>query len=254
MDFDPAVSLRIINNERLRIAQGWAEHRELGGVLVATSADAPIPDLNCLEAFHTSEARIEGLLEIGFALLRAFDHQPAAHVTPLDRPRSVAKRLERRGLRVTDRWHTLVFRGDAASIPAAANIRVRRADPDDARTFAAVHGGGEKWVRRLSLVSALTAVNERGNTLYLAYIDDQPIATTHLLIDGTTAGIYAVGTLRSHRRKGAATALLAAAVRDALDAGCDVIGLRTLAGSDAERLYVRHGFALAHESRLWVAP
>ncbi|MEX0751046.1 MAG: GNAT family N-acetyltransferase [Dehalococcoidia bacterium] len=253
MAFDPVVSLRIINNERLRNAQGWAEHRDLGGVLAMTS-DAPIPDLNCLEAFNTTEAKLEGLLDIGFALLRAFDCDPAAQLTPLDRPKSVAKHLERRGLRATDRWHTMVFRGDVASIPVNPTIDVRRVEPDDVPLFVSLHAGGEKWVRRLSMSSTLAAINEPGNSFYLAYVEGQPVATTHLLVDGATAGIYAVGTQKAHRRQGIATTLLAAALRDAQAAGCDVIGLRTLAGSDAERLYRRHGFELAHESRLYETP
>jgi GNAT superfamily N-acetyltransferase len=253
MTFDPAVSLRVINNERLRHAQGWVEHRDLGGVLAATS-DAPIPDLNCLEAFNTTEAKLEGLLDIGFALLRAFDRDPAAHVTPLDRPKSVSKHLERRGLRATDRWHTLVFRGDPAAIPANRDIEVHVAGPDDAPAFAQINGGNERWARKLSLASALEGINDADNNFYLAVVDGQPVGTTQLLIDGATAGIYAVATLKAHRRSGVASALLAASVRDALAAGCDVIGLRTLAASDAERLYTRYGFELAHESRLWETP
>lgn len=255
MVFDPVVSLRIINNSRLREAQGWAEHRDLGGVLAVTS-DAPVADLNCLESFTTTEPRIGGLLDIGFSLLRAFDRDPAAHVTPLDRPKSLAKHLERRGLRATDRWHTLVYRGKRLDLPPGSQtaIEVRRADADDVTPFVQLHSGGERWVRRLSRASMLSALYEPGNVFYLAYVDGQPVGTTHLLVDGATAGIYAVGTMKSHRRKGVATALLATALGDALAAGCDVIGLRTLADSDAERLYTRHGFELAHESRLWASP
>jgi GNAT superfamily N-acetyltransferase len=251
MAFDAAVSLRIINNELLRQAQGWTEHRDLGGVLCATTPDAPIADLNCLQSFQASEGKIDGLLDIGFALLRAFDRDPAAHVTPLDRPRSISQHLERRGLQATDRWRTMVFRGDASSIVPAAGVQVRCIDADDVPAFATVHAAGEKWVRRMSLAATMQALNEPGNYFYLAYVEGQPVGSTHLLIDGVTAGIYAVGTSKAHRRKGVATSLLAAALRQALDAGCDVIGLRTLAGSDAERLYGHHGFELAHESRLW---
>jgi GNAT superfamily N-acetyltransferase len=253
MAFDPAVSLRIINNERLRRALSWAEHRDLGGVLAITS-DGPIPDLNCLEAFTTTEARLEGLLDIGFALLRAFDREPAAHLSPLDRPKNIAKHLERRGLRETLRTHAMVFRGDPESVPVNAEITVRHAEPDDATSWALINGGGERWARKLSLATVLEGVHHAGNYFYLAYVDGEPVGTTQLLIDGATAGIYAVATVKAHRRKGVATALLAAALRDALAAHCDVIGLRTVAGSDAERLYARFGFEIAHETRLWTTP
>src|SRR4051812_9562625 len=112
MKFDPAVSLRTINNERLRRSLGWGEYRDLGGALAFTS-DAPLPDLNRIESFTTDERRLEGLLDIGFALLRAFDCQPAVCVTPLDRPKSLSAALKKRGLVISETSVTMVFRGDA---------------------------------------------------------------------------------------------------------------------------------------------
>jgi GNAT superfamily N-acetyltransferase len=253
MPFDPVVSLRIINNERLRRAQGWAEHRDLGGAIAVTS-DAPLGDLNCIEAFSTSEARVEGLLDIGFALLRAFDREPAARVTALDRPKSLAKRLERRGLRVTTVSNALVFRGDTAAVPISPNIEVRRAEPEDAPAFVQINSGGERWVKRLLTSATMDAMSDPANFFYLAYVGGEPVATTQMLVDGRTAGIYAVATLRPHRRQGIAATLLSRALLDATGANCDVIGLRTIAGSDAERLYTRLGFDLAHETRLYEAP
>ena len=254
MPYDPAVSLRIINNARLREAQGWCEHRDLGGALVITS-DAPVEDLNCLEGFTTDDRHVESLLDVGFSLLRAFDRAPAAHVTPLDRPESLGERLQRRGLRATDHWSTMAFAGHADTIRANDDVEVRIASPDDARTFANVHGAGDEgWVRKMSLSSTLTGMQEPCNTFYIAYLEGQPVGVTHLICDEGTAGIYAVGTLRAHRRRGVATALMVRAVHDAQAAGCDVIGLRTLAGGDAERLYAALGFVPAHQSVLWTTP
>jgi len=47
---------------------------------------------------------------------------------------------------------------------------------------------------------------------------------------------------RRARRRGVATALLAAAERSALDAGRTLLVLDTVTGSDAERLYARQGW------------
>jgi GNAT superfamily N-acetyltransferase len=253
MDFDPAVSLRIVNNERLRNAQGWAEYRDLGGVL-ALSSDAPVDALNCLEAFTTTEAKLEGLLDIGFSLLRAFDRSPAVHLTPLDRPKSVRRHLERRGLVCSERSLGMRFAGDAAAMRTNPDLRVRRAEPDDARTFADVHSDGLAWVRRLSLPSTLFGMHEEGNTFYIGYLEGRAVGTTHLLRDGQTAGIYGVVTAKSFRRRGVASTLVAEAVRDALDAGCDVIGLRTVEVGAGARLFPSLGFAPAHETALWSSP
>ncbi len=252
MAFDAALALRMITNGRRRNAQG-CEWYDLRGALAVTS-DAPIADLNCLNGFTTNERNIESLLDIGFALLRAFDRDPAAEVTPLDRPRSLVERLQRRRMTITSRHTWMAFRGDAPAISTNPAVEVRVAEPDDVRTFATLHGGSEAWVRRMSLSSTMAGMLDPANTYYLAYLEGRAVATLHLLRDGATAGIYAVGTAKAHRRKGVSSTLLARAIADAQAAGCDVVCLSTDAGGDAERLYTNLGFARAFESELWTAP
>ena len=253
MTYDAAVALRMVNNDNLRGAQGWCEFRDLRGALAVTS-DASIPDLNSLLDFRTDERHIESILDVGFALLRAFDCPPVARITPLDEPPSLADRLAARGLRPSERRSWMVFVGDPAAIRVDAEIDVRIAGPDDAATFAAVHAGGEKWLKRLSLQTTLTAMIEEGNTFYIGYVEGQPGAVCHLLRDGATAGIYAVSTLKPLRRRGICSTLIARAITDARAAACDVICLSTVSDGEAERLYQHLGFERAFESVLWSAP
>jgi GNAT superfamily N-acetyltransferase len=93
---------------------------------------------------------------------------------------------------------------------------------------------------------------EPGNTFYLGCIDGQPVATLQLLRDGSTAGIYAVGTMKAHRRHGISTTLIARAIRDAQADGCDVVYLSTDAGGYAETLFAKLGFERVFESQVWV--
>jgi len=253
MTYDPLVALRMINNNRLRNAQGWCEFRDLRGALAATS-DAPIPALNSLGDFSTDERNIDSVLDVGFALLRAFDCEPAAEVTPLDRPPTVTDHLHARGLRPSSTRAWMVFRRDPAAIRSNADVDVRIAAPDDAATFAAIHGGNEKWVKRLSLSTTLTGMHEEGNTFYIGYLEGQPAGVCHLLRDGATAGIYAAATLKPLRRRGVCSTLVARATADAQAAGCDVICLSTAADGDAERLYQHLGFERSFESTLWTTP
>ena len=252
MAFDAALALRMITNSRLRTAQGWGEYRDLQGAVCVTSG-APISALNSLGDFTTNERNIDSLLDIGFALLRAFDCPPAAETTPLDRPTTITGHLRRRGLTVESRRSWMVHPGDASSIATNASVEVRVAEPDDARTFAAIHGRTEAWVKRLSLSATLSGMLEHGNTFYLGCIDGQPVATLHLLRDGSTAGIYAASTMRSQRSQGICSTLIARAVANARAAGCDVVCLSTDAGGYAEGLYAKLGFVRAFESELWVA-
>jgi GNAT superfamily N-acetyltransferase len=252
MTFDAALALRMITNARLRTAQGWGEYRDLGGALVVTS-DAPIAGLNCISDFATDEHGVESLLDLGFALLRAFDCAPAAELTPLDRPATIAAHLEQRGLQREGGRSWMAFRGDAAAIAKNADVDVRVAEPDDARTFAALHGGADSWVKRLSLSTTLSGMLEPGNTFYLGCLDGQPVGTLHLLVDGPTAGIYAVGTAKAHRRRGVSTTLMARAIRDAQAGGCDLVCLSTDGGGYAETLYAKVGFERTFSSEMWMA-
>ncbi len=251
MAFDAALALRMITNSRLRTAQGWGAYRDLGGALAVTS-DAPIADLNCLGDFSVPERALDALLDVGFALLRAFDREPAAELTPLDRPKTIATHLAARGLRREGGRSWMAFRGDAASLGTNPDVAIRTAQPEDAREFAALHGGRERWVRVLSLSTTLGAMLDPGNTFYLGCIEGQPVATLHLLRDGATAGIYAVGTARAHRKRGISTTLMARAIADAQSAGCDLICLSTDTGGYAESLYAKQGFERVFESELWV--
>ncbi len=163
----------MLTNDRIRCAQGWCQYRDLGGALCATS-DGPIPELNALRDFTTDDDRIEGMLDIGFALLRAFDCPPAAEITPLDRPPSLERRLRDRTLVQRSARTWMRFAGDEVAIRTNPDVRIRIAGLDDIPAFAQVHGGSDRWVRRTSQQSTLTAMHDGGSTFYIAYLDGQP--------------------------------------------------------------------------------
>ncbi len=249
MDFDADIALRMLANERLRLAHGWGDVRDLGDVRVVTS-DAPLAGRNCVEHIDCDESRVEAALDLGFALLRAFDRDAAVRVTPLDRPAVLSDRLLSRGLTVSSRASWMAHRGETPLITNGdGDIAV--AGPDDARAIAAALGRSTRWLRKLALSTTLHAMLEAGNTFYLARREGEVVGVTQLLVDGTTAGIYAVGTLRSFRRRGVASSLVARAIADARAAGCDLIYLSTDSDGDAERLYVRLGFRRMFESALY---
>jgi len=253
MDFDAAVARRMLNNRNLRITHGWGDIRDLRGALAVTS-DAPIAGLNSLHAFDVRERDLEALLDVGFALLRAFDRDPAVEVTPLDRPKTLRRRLARRRLSCASQGSWMAHDHAAPPIVLNQDVEVRLAEPDDIRAFASIVGGGAAWARRLCAATASNAMQQRGNYYYLGCLDGVPVSTLHLLVDGATAGVYAVNTLRAHRRKGVSSTVMARAIADARAAGCDVICLGCEANSTAERLYVKQGFERTFTSDLWTAP
>jgi GNAT superfamily N-acetyltransferase len=253
MDFDPATSLRILNNERLRRAHHWGDYVDLGGALALTS-DAPLEDMNCIESFATDRRHLESLLDIGFSLLRMYDRAPAVRLTPLDRPRGIEKVLRQRRLHEVERTVAMVYRRDD---PPQLNphVDVRIATPDDVITFRDIvaPASAPPWLRRMMRSAILSSMSQPWHTFYIGAIDGQPAGTLHLLCEGATAGIYAVATVRAQRGRGVQTALLARAVADARAAGCDLIALRTAPAGDARRLFEHVGFVPAHEQALWTA-
>jgi ribosomal protein S18 acetylase RimI-like enzyme len=256
MPFDPVTSLRIVNNQRLMRDTHRGQYRDLGGALALTS-DAPLPQWNCLEGFTTDAHRIDGLLDIGLALLRAFDQPPAVRLTPLDRPPGIDARLAQRGLVESRRETSFVFRGAAAAAKVNRQIQVKRAEPEDASVFASlgaqVNAPKEKWAKGFLLGAALANILEPAHAFYLAHDDGEPAGgALTVSADGVT-GIYSVATLRAHRRRGIGTALTVRAVTEAQAAGADIVCLECESGSDAMQLYASLGFEPAHEASLWTA-
>jgi ribosomal protein S18 acetylase RimI-like enzyme len=250
---DPAPARRIIDNRNLRTAHGWADVRDLHGAFASTS-DTPIPALSALRGFDVRERDVDALLDVGFALLRAFDRDPAVEVTPLDRPKSLRTRLAARRLAVAERGSWMRLRDDAPPIPVNSDVEVRLCGPEDARAFANTIGGNQTWLRRTAYATTVNAMQVAGNNFYLGCMNGEHVSTLHLQVDGPTAGIYAVGTARAHRREGIASTLMARAIADARAANCDLICLGTALDGYAESLYVRQGFERVFESELWITP
>ena len=255
MTYDPAISLRIINNQRLMRATHRGEYRDLGGALAITS-DAPIAAWNCIEAFTTDKQRIESLLDVGFGLLRAFDQPPAVRVTPLDRPVDIGSRLSQR--RLTQRAHmtSMFLRGDPVNPRSNSNIAVRVATPDDAVTYATVEaqvmGSKARWAKGFLLGAALANVLEENHTFYIAHAGEESIGTALVIRADDVAGLYSFSTLKAHRGNGVATTLAARAIADARRDGALLICVECETDSSSMRLFAALGFETAHESSLWV--
>lgn len=79
-------------------------------------------------------------------------------------------------------------------------------------------------------------------SFFVAYDPAAPAACSLSIYEAGIAGIYAVATVPAHRRKGLASALLSHAAAEAARNGYTKLGLQTVCGSDAERLYSGAGF------------
>ncbi len=103
------------------------------------------------------------------------------------------------------------------------------------------------WCRRLLGVGfPMSAAAE----LFLSSHEGRAVAVAGVARIGTIAGIYAVGTRHAHRRRGAATAAVSAALDHHLSAGAQWFGL--LSAPQAEPFYAGFGFVVVDHAAVWL--
>lgn len=87
---------------------------------------------------------------------------------------------------------------------------------------------------------------------YVGYADGQPVAASALLVTGTVAGVYWVGTVGGYRGRGFGEAMTWHVIREGVAAGCRVA---TLQASDMGRpIYERMGFHFIAGYKTFVRP
>lgn len=91
-----------------------------------------------------------------------------------------------------------------------------------------------------SLVPPLACASDPGLALLVGYVDGRPAASAFLFVVGDVAGITGVATVPAYRRRGLATALTWAAVREGATRGCTCATLAALGAS--YDLYRKMGF------------
>jgi ribosomal protein S18 acetylase RimI-like enzyme len=75
---------------------------------------------------------------------------------------------------------------------------------------------------------------------YIGYVDGQPVASSALIATDGTAGVWSVGCVPSHRRRGLGEAMTWHAARRGAAMGCDIANLQ--ASEMGKPIYERMGF------------
>jgi GNAT superfamily N-acetyltransferase len=137
----------------------------------------------------------------------------------------------------------------------AAGITVRVIGNHEAALWARVSAEG--WAvdqpEMFDFLSSLMAVNaERGDFVaFLAEHDGEPAAAGGLGIAHGVAMFAGAATIPSKRNLGLQHALLAARLKHAKTAGCDLAMMGALPGSSSQRNAERHGFRIAYTRIKW---
>ena len=170
-------------------------------------------------------------------------------------------RLADRGFRpveLTSVMYQPVARPDGRE--GAGGPRVREcsvaAGSTDAATYAdtaaegwSTEGGPELagFVRGYAVITAAA----RGVRTFLAEVDGRPVAAAALAVHDGVALLAGASTVPAWRGRGAQAALLAARLRAATDAGCDLAVMGALPGSASQRNAERAGFRIAYTRIKW---
>jgi GNAT superfamily N-acetyltransferase len=145
---------------------------------------------------------------------------------------------------------TLVMTAPAVRAPAVPpGLELRLLGPDElarAAELAFAVGGDEHEATRQFLHRRAAWHRDlvaRGAAQFWGAFDDRTLVGSLGLVRLGRLGRYQdVQTAPSHRRRGIAAALLSAAAGEAVRAGVEQLVIKTLSGSEAERVYERAGF------------
>ncbi|MGY2895470.1 GNAT family N-acetyltransferase [Deinococcus sp. UYEF24] len=149
--------------------------------------------------------------------------------------------LAERGYRLAQLLHVHArsMEGLPESSGAASGVRVRASPPDEfAALSARAFGPGNE------AIMARTAARP-STQFFAAELEGRPVAAAALSVFGRVAWLFSAATLPEFRGRGAQTALLAARLHAAKEAGALNAAVVTTPGSAIERNVQRAGFVLA---------
>jgi len=141
-------------------------------------------------------------------------------VTAGTEPCVTCERLHALGLRREPRrWHKLA-RGPGVVKAESDALHVERTEAADTNAIAGLLVNGFELPDAAVPLFAHAAQNSRWHAYVARGVEDEPYATLLMYAHAERAHLTLAGTDRRQRRRGAQRALIARAVRDALDLGC----------------------------------
>jgi len=217
--------------------------------VVMTDSGLPCDTFNivCRARWTEAEART-GIPPI----LAHYTHPFSWWLSPGDLPRNLGALLEEHGL--TQQESELMMFLELGSIAGAPPpLRIERVRTrEQLRDFAAVTAANwdppdEHVVRFFEQVAPAALRDDCPRRFFVGYAEDRAVAASQSTISGGTAGIYNVGTLAQHRRRGFGTAMTQWALLDAQRDGAVLAILH--AAPDGVSVYRRLGFRECGEIR-----
>ncbi len=146
-------------------------------------------------------------------------------LSPVAQPKTLSSTLERFGLKHYNNWMRLV-RPTADPPTTTTSLEVRRIGTEDARSYGRLVCWNFGWPESLEPWMAAT-VGRPNWTHYLAFENNRPVAGAAMFKKGHCAWLGFATTDEAFRGKGAQSRLIEMRIRDAADAGCDLVTMET---------------------------
>lgn len=146
-------------------------------------------------------------------------------LSPIAQPTTLAKTLERFGLKPYNAWMRLAR--PTSNLPTAAtSLQARTIGAEDAHLFGRLVCRNFGWPASLEGWFAAT-VGRPNWTHYMAFDGKRPAATAAMYKRGHCAWMGFATTDEVHRGKGAQSKLIEMRIRDAAETGCDLVTMET---------------------------
>jgi hypothetical protein len=216
-----------------------------------SSPEYPSPDANQAFLLRTSKETADALIDEVTTYFKAKDMPAAIWISPACTPSDLSQRLLQRGFvkqEPEESW--LVFEHlQAVKTPKVdPKIVVRQVKVSEigifAEVMAAAYEMSPEWVP--TLINALEPSVGRPNFHhYLAFIDQEPLATITVMRHQDCAILGSAGVIPNHRGSSLIYNLAANVLLHARDEGVDTVLLQTILGPIFERFLRIIGFKLA---------
>jgi len=122
-----------------------------------------------------------------------------------------------------------------------------------AKGFATSDNDFKEWYPWL-LERNMKNLNNENSRFYTGYINNEPSATGLSIMRNNIAGIYAVATIKAHRKKHLSTSIMKKLVNDAAELKVDTVTLQVDSDSHAHDFYKKLGFEDAFHCTVYKKP
>jgi len=222
---------------------------DLNSAVLIYYPEVPFFVLNHAADINVNEDEAENLLNrvTEYFLSRGFPFV-CFRVSPLTRPKSFTFLLESHGFERKAEHSIMVFKGEGLENKLNPEVKMKEISENEidlySKILIATFEMPVEWKKGWDKFTL--EFMRKGAKCYLAYMDGRPVGTSAMFSLKKTGGIFNVGTLKEHRRRGIGTTLTVRALIDSIKKGDNLHTLQTVKGGDAERLYKKIGFEIDH--------